>query len=98
MRSSILTLTALVHFAKEGWKALKSRDHIIYAVFPFGPQGEEVMLHGRSHNVDVNDKASTFTWAARMHFRTIDGKVLIDKYTVIPVGSPLSGKLSLDLS
>lgn len=44
------------------------------------------MLHGRSNNVSKDGQASTFTWAARMHFRrSEDGKVLIDKYTIIPV-------------
>ena len=60
----------------------------MYAVFPFGHNAEEVMLHGRSNNVSKAGEASTFTWAARMHFRrSDDGKVLIDKYTIIVVSS-----------
>lgn len=58
-------------------------------MFPFGHNAEEVMLHGRSNNVSKEGEASTFTWAARMHFRrSDDGSVLIDKYTIIVV-SPL---------
>lgn len=43
------------------------------------------MLHGRSHNVDLEGNERTFTWAARMHFRTVERKLLIDEYTIIPV-------------
>lgn len=43
-------------------------------------------MHGRSNNVSKDGQASTFTWAARMHFRRDeDGKVLIDQYTIITV-------------
>lgn len=46
------------------------------------------MLHGRSNNVSKAGEASTFTWAARVHFRrSEDGTVLIDKYTIIVVSS-----------
>jgi hypothetical protein len=45
-------------------------------------------MHGRSNNISQSGEASTFTWAARMHFtRSVDGKVLIDKYTIITVSS-----------
>lgn len=44
------------------------------------------MMHGRSVNVSKAGEESTFTWAARMHFqRDGEGKVLIDKYTIIVV-------------
>ncbi|KAH8895606.1 hypothetical protein GQ53DRAFT_839170 [Thozetella sp. PMI_491] len=79
----------LVELSKKSWSGLQSRDHIIYAVFPFGPKAEEIMLHGRSHNVSKAGEASTFTWAARMHFRrSDDSSVLIDKYTIIVASSP----------
>jgi hypothetical protein len=43
-------------------------------------------MHGRSANVSKAGEESTFTWAARMHFRRDEeGKVLIDKYTIIVV-------------
>lgn len=76
----------------KSWATLESRDHTVYAVFPFGPVAEEVMLHGRSNNVYKNGETGTFTWAARMHFtRSQDGKVLIDKYTIIVVSLTWSG-------
>ncbi|ETS84229.1 hypothetical protein PFICI_02254 [Pestalotiopsis fici W106-1] len=75
----------LVDLVTKSWTGVKSRDHVIYAVFPFGPKAEEIMLHGRSNNVSETGEATTFTWAARMHFRRdAEGKVLIDKYTIIP--------------
>lgn len=78
---------ALVNLVTKSWSNLESRDHTVYAVFPFGPKAEEVMLHGRSNNISKAGEASTFTWAARMHFtRSTDGSVLIDKYTIIVVG------------
>ena len=85
----MITLTAspaLVDLITKSWSTLKSRDHTVYAVFPFGPKAEEVMLHGRSNNISLEGEASTFTWAARMHFRrSADDSVLIDKYTIIVV-------------
>ncbi|CAG9947647.1 unnamed protein product [Clonostachys rosea f. rosea IK726] len=75
---------ALIDSGKESWKPLKSRDHTVYKVFPFGPDCDEIMLHGRSQNVDLEGNERTFTWAARMHFRTVEGKLLIDEYTIIP--------------
>lgn len=81
---------ALVDLITKSWAPLKSRDHTVYAVFPFSPKAEEVMLHGRSHNVSLNDEHSTFTWAARMHLTwSGDDKVLIDKYTIIVVSAHL---------
>ncbi|KAI0144417.1 hypothetical protein GGR57DRAFT_334453 [Xylariaceae sp. FL1272] len=75
---------ALLDLIIKSWSVVQSRDHIVYAVFPFGPKAEEVMLHGRSHNVDLQGKPATFTWAARMHFeRDSEGKVLIDRYIII---------------
>jgi hypothetical protein len=76
----------LVAATTKSWSTVKSRDHIVYKVFPFGPKGDEVMLHGRSNNVTLQDEEITFTWAARMRFvRKADGKVEIDKYTIIVV-------------
>lgn len=78
----------LVDLVTKSWASLKSRDHTVYAVFPFGPKAEEVMMHGRSNNVALDGATSTFTWVARMHFtRSADGSVLIDKYTIIVVSS-----------
>ncbi|KAL6399762.1 fungal specific transcription factor [Ilyonectria robusta] len=74
----------LVELVTKSWSNFQSRDHTVYSVFPFGPKAEEVMMHGRSNNVSKDGQASTFTWAARMHFRRDeDGKVLIDHYTII---------------
>ncbi|KAH7006981.1 hypothetical protein EDB80DRAFT_880500 [Ilyonectria destructans] len=74
----------LVELVTKSWSNFQSRDHTVYSVFPFGPKAEEVMMHGRSNNVSKDGQASTFTWAARMHFRRDeDGKVLIDQYTII---------------
>lgn len=76
----------MVKGTTKSWANFKSRDHTVYSVFPFGPKAEEVMLHGRSNNVSNEGEATTFTWAARMHFvRSEDGKILIDKYTIIVV-------------
>ncbi|CAH0055339.1 unnamed protein product [Clonostachys solani] len=87
--SNVRGRETLVDLVTKSWEPVQSRDHIIYAVFPFGPKAEEVMLHGRSNNVSKDGQASTFTWAARMHFRrSEDGKVLIDKYTIIPDPHP----------
>lgn len=81
-------LVELVDLVTKSWGTLESRDHTVYAVFPFGPVAEEVMLHGRSNNVYKSGETGTFTWAARMHFtRSDDGKVLIDKYTIIVVST-----------
>lgn len=50
-------------------------------------------MHGRSNNVSEAGEATTFTWAARMHFtRDKHGKVLIDTYTIIPVSCATSNK------
>ncbi|KAJ9137080.1 hypothetical protein NKR23_g9383 [Pleurostoma richardsiae] len=82
--SNVKGRDTLVNLVTKSWASLKSRDHTVYAVFPFGPKAEEVMLHGRSNNVSLEGEASTFTWAARMHFkRSAAGSVLIDKYTII---------------
>jgi hypothetical protein len=79
-------MLVMVDLVKKSWVPWESRDHTVYAVFPFGPNAEEVMLHGRSNNIAKTGEPTTFTWAARMHFRrSADGKVLIDKYTIIPV-------------
>ena len=62
----------------------------MYKVFPFGVDSNEVMLHGRSINISLDDERITFTWAARMHFqKNADGSVLIDKYTIIVVSEHL---------
>ncbi|KKY23036.1 putative fungal specific transcription factor [Phaeomoniella chlamydospora] len=37
----------LIALTKKSWSTQSSRDHIVYAVFPFGPGADEVMLHGR---------------------------------------------------
>jgi hypothetical protein len=85
----------LVDLVTKSWGNFQSRDHTVYSVFPFGPKAEEVMMHGRSNNVSKEGEATTFTWAARMHFRrSEDGKVLIDKYTIITV-SPKERKLDM---
>ncbi|RSL52119.1 hypothetical protein CEP53_008190 [Fusarium sp. AF-6] len=74
----------LIELVTKSWAVVQSRDHTVYKVFPFGVNSDEVMMHGRSHNVSLDGVKSTFTWAARMHFRKgEDGSVLIDKYTII---------------
>ncbi|RSM01871.1 hypothetical protein CDV31_011155 [Fusarium ambrosium] len=74
----------LIELVTKSWAVVQSRDHTVYKVFPFGANSDEVMMHGRSHNVSLDGVKSTFTWAARMHFRKGgDGSVLIDKYTII---------------
>ncbi|KIV98847.1 uncharacterized protein PV09_09418 [Verruconis gallopava] len=79
----------LIAATTKSWSVVKSREHIVYKVFPFGPNCDEVMLHGRSRNVTLEDEKVTFTWAARMHFRrSPDGKVEIDKYTIIVDNNP----------
>lgn len=86
MNDSLIWVIDLVDLVTKSWANFQSRDHTVYSVFPFGPLAEEVMMHGRSNNVSKEGEPSTFTWAARMHFRrSEDGKVLIDKYTIIVV-------------
>ncbi|KAJ5899980.1 hypothetical protein N7495_004724 [Penicillium taxi] len=65
---------------------IKTRDHTIDSVFPFGPDADEVMLHGSCDSVTKDDQASTSTWAAIMHFkRSGHEDVLVDRYTVFVV-------------
>lgn len=89
----------LIELVTKSWAAVQSRDHTVYKVFPFGANSDEVMLHGRSHNVSLDGVESTFTWAARMHFRKAeDVSVLIDKYTIIVVRLTLYRALVLPCS
>ncbi|CAG1966190.1 unnamed protein product [Fusarium graminearum] len=64
--------------------------HMLYKVFPFGVGALEVMLHGRTVRQSPEGvELDGADWAARMHFREIDGEVKIDLYHIYMVSHPL---------
>ncbi|KAK6719311.1 hypothetical protein SNK03_002434 [Fusarium graminearum] len=81
------THSAVMAFRKVAKKEIsESTDksvHMLYKVFPFGVGALEVMLHGRTVRQSPEGvELDGADWAARMHFREIDGEVKIDLYHI----------------
>lgn len=64
------------------WEKVASRVHTAEKVFPYGPDSDEVMLHG---TVTYGLKAggeNSIDWAAYAHLVKVDGVVKMDFYQV----------------
>jgi hypothetical protein len=73
---------AILALRKSMWEKVSSRKHKAHKIFPFGPNADEVMLHG---TVKYGLKAggeSGLDWAARAHLVKEDGQVKMDFYQV----------------
>jgi hypothetical protein len=71
---------------KAMWEKVASRKHVAKRIFPFGPNADDVMLHG---SVQYEFKAggeSSLEWAARAHLVKENGEVKMDFYQVYLVG------------
>ncbi|KAL6709289.1 hypothetical protein ACN47E_001696 [Coniothyrium glycines] len=67
---------------KAMWEKVASRRHKAHKVYPFGPNSDEVMLHGTVQYGLKAGGASGLDWAARAHLVKEDGKVKMDFYQV----------------
>lgn len=69
------------------WKGQKSRQHIVFKVYPFNTDGaSEVMLYGMSKYVYEDETTGEMSWAARLCFeRSSGGSILINLYHIFPV-------------
>lgn len=71
------------------WEKVNSRVHSPRKIFPYGPNSDEVMLHG---TVKYGLKAggeSGLDWAAYAHLTKLDGAVKMDFYQVYLVSMRL---------
>lgn len=69
------------------WKGQKSRQHIVFKVYPFqSGKTNEVMLYGMSKYVYDDETTGEMSWAARLCFqRSENGSILINFYHIFPV-------------
>ncbi|RAO67306.1 uncharacterized protein BHQ10_003318 [Talaromyces amestolkiae] len=58
--SNVKGRATLIDLVTKSWSTLRSRDHTVYAVYPFGHKAEEVMMHGRSVNISKIGEESIF--------------------------------------
>ncbi|KAF2680328.1 hypothetical protein K458DRAFT_434437 [Lentithecium fluviatile CBS 122367] len=64
------------------WEKVTSRVHKPLKIFPYGPNSDEVMLHGTvRYELKAGGKSSV-DWAAYAHLVKIDGGVKMDFYQV----------------
>ncbi|KAF2637270.1 hypothetical protein P280DRAFT_113591 [Massarina eburnea CBS 473.64] len=74
------------------WDRVSVRHHRPYKIFPFGPDSDEVMLHG---NVDFELKdgsTQTKDWSAHAHLVKVDGVVKMKFYQVYMDTAPPPAK------
>ena len=73
------------------WEKVAKRQHKPIQVFPFGPNADEVMLHGTVNYVmKAGGEVHDLPWAARAHLTKEDGELKMDFYQVYLVRlSPL---------
>jgi hypothetical protein len=64
------------------WEKVTSRLHRASKVFPYGPNADEVMLHGTVHYQLKAGGESSLDWAAYAHLVKVDGVVKMDFYQV----------------
>lgn len=67
------------------WEKVQTRRHHPTKIFPFGPNGNEVMLYGTVEYVLKDGKKSGLEWAARGHLVKEGGEVKMDFYQVYMV-------------
>ncbi|KAF2463296.1 uncharacterized protein BDR25DRAFT_298333 [Lindgomyces ingoldianus] len=64
------------------WEKVSSRVHRPLKIFPYGPNSDEVMLHGTvKYGLKVGGEANV-DWAAYAHLTKVNGVVKMDFYQV----------------
>lgn len=76
------------------WEKVNSRLHRASKIFPYGPNADEVMLHGTVQYKLKAGGESSVDWAAYAHLVKVDGVVKMDFYQVYLVGQVMSGAMS----
>lgn len=64
------------------WEHIKSREHTIHKVFPFGSSSQEFMLYGTVKFSFKNDQQGEVDWAARAVLSAKDGACRLSFYQV----------------
>lgn len=72
------------------WEKVSSRCHKPLKIFPFGPNGDEVMLYGTVDYGLKDGKNASVDWAARAHLVQEEGTVKMDFYQVYLVSLHVS--------
>lgn len=99
--SSSLTVAEILALRKGLWEKVQSRRHFPTKIFPFGPNGDEVMLYGTVDYVLKDGRKSSIDWAARGHLVKEGDEVRMDFYQVYLVSltrinSPHTSNISKD--
>ncbi|PSN67940.1 hypothetical protein BS50DRAFT_572921 [Corynespora cassiicola Philippines] len=75
------------------WEKVASRAHRPLKIFPYGPNANEVMLHGTVKYELKAGGENVVEWAAYAHLVKIDGIVKMDFYQVyLDTGAQLQSK------
>jgi hypothetical protein len=82
----LLTSLEILALRKGLWEKVTSRKHDASRIFPYGPNADDVMLHGTVKYQLKAGGESSVDWAARAHLVKIDGVVKMDFYQVYLVG------------
>lgn len=64
------------------WEHVSSRSHEPQQVFPYGPDADEVMLHGKVSYGFKDGRSSSKDWAARAKMTKAGGEVKMSFYQV----------------
>ena len=82
-----LSGTEILGLRKGLWEKVASRAHRPLKIFPYGPNANEVMLHGTVKYELKAGGENVVEWAAYAHLVKIDGIVKMDFYQVYLVSS-----------
>lgn len=73
----------ILAFRKGMWNAVSKRSHYPSKVFPFGPDGDEVMIYGKVHYTFKDGKeVKGVEWAARGTLVKSEGRAIWAQYQV----------------
>ena len=86
-----MRVTEILALRKGMWEKVSSRLHRPVQIFPFGPNADEVMLHGTVKYTFKAGGEAGLEWAARAHLVKVDGtgRVRMDFYQVYLVSTPV---------
>ncbi|KAL4787104.1 hypothetical protein BJX76DRAFT_319507 [Aspergillus varians] len=74
---------------KRTWKDNQKKEHIVFKVFPLGVGALEVMLYGKSTWWYGDGTTAEAAWAARIHYKEVNGDVKADLYNIyMPLPPP----------
>jgi hypothetical protein len=70
------------------WEKIAERLHKPIQIYPFGPNSDDVMLHGTVNYTFKAGGEAGLEWAARAHLVKVGGEVKMDFYQVYLVCIP----------